>query len=196
MEGYKNIFVKKLDKDAVIPKKANDTDAGFDIVAIDDGTPVFDENGILLYIEYRTGLSVEPPMGYHLEAFPRSSISKYNLLLANSIGLIDNGYRGEVKLRFRIIKESNNAELPKLEYKDDKFYYIGYFDIGGFQCGLSKDDVLNLITERNFCGYNIYKKGDKIAQLVIRKDEINFVMIEVDELKETKRGSGGFGSTG
>jgi dUTP pyrophosphatase len=145
--------VKKLDPTAVLPARANETDAGYDIVAIDDGTWAADGT----YIEYRTGLSIQPPTGYHVDLFPRSSVTKTDLILGNGIGLIDNGYRGEVKARFKYI--------PR------------------FQSGMFMAPPI------------LHKKGDKIAQLVIRKTE-TLTIEEVTELDDTARGSGGFGSTG
>lgn len=158
------IKVKKLHEDAVIPFQATPTDAGYDIVAIDDGEIAVEkiqspysacitcEN--IMYIQYRTGIAIEPPPGYHTEIFPRSSISKKSLILANSIGLIDEGYRNEILIRFKM---TSRTDIPDPSH-------------------------------------NVYKKGDKIAQIVIRKTErANF--IEVDNLSETER-KGGFGSTG
>lgn len=40
------------------------------------------------------------------------------------------------------------------------------------------------------------RQGDRIAQLILEKIELNVNITEVNELKDTKRGSGGFGSTG
>jgi dUTP pyrophosphatase len=170
----KAIKVKKLCSDALIPQKAHKSDAGFDISAIDDGTVVFGNCGRISYIEYRTGIAIEPPVGYSVEAFPRSSISKYDLFLANSIGLLDNGYRGEIRLRFRILHDSSN------------FYAI------------SQNDDQNTIQMKleKYYGIKVYKKGDKIAQLVIRKDIVDFSMVEVDNLEGTPRSDGGFGSSG
>lgn len=93
------ILVKKLHPDAVLPVSSNNTDAGYDLFAIDDGT-LNEPQG---YIEYRTGIAIELPRGFHAEIFPRSSISKTTLILANGVGLIDEGYRGEILLRFRYI---------------------------------------------------------------------------------------------
>lgn len=53
------------------------------------------------YVEYGTGVYLDMPLGYHAEVFPRSSLSKMDLLMCNSVGLIDNSYRGEIKLRFK-----------------------------------------------------------------------------------------------
>jgi len=52
------------------------------------------------YIEYGTGVSVEVPEGYCMLVFPRSSVSNVNMHLANSVGVIDANYRGEIKVRF------------------------------------------------------------------------------------------------
>ena len=90
------VKVKLIHEDAKMPVKANATDAGFDIFAVDDG-----KEGKEGFIEYSTGLVLEPAAGYHVEIYPRSSISKYSLTLANSVGIIDNSYRGEVKIRFK-----------------------------------------------------------------------------------------------
>ena len=181
------IRVKKLSEDAILPNKAHSGDAGFDISSIDDGTPVFADDGHLLYIEYRTGISIEPPLGYSVEAFPRSSISKYDLVLANSIGLIDNPYRGEIKLRFKVVGRPGINSVPKMVGKNGTDKII----ISGAKA-ITLDEAV-FVLHNNF---NLYKKCDKIAQLIIRKDLSNFDMIEVDELGDTDRGAGGFGSTG
>ena len=103
--------VKKLDPAAVLPTKAKDGDAGYDVVALNDGS--WSDT----YVEYRTGIAVELPPGYHLELFPRSSISKTHLVLCNSIGLVDNGYRGEILFRFRLV---HNGQTPVCYKKGEK----------------------------------------------------------------------------
>ena len=157
---------KKLHIDAIIPERAHEGDAGYDLTAIEEPNIVRDETGIL-YIEYKTGLAVQPPKGFRTEIYPRSSISKYNLSLCNSIALIDGIYTGELICRFNLIKE-----------KDSIF-----------------GDMRNRCLKKPIIKPKIYKKGDKIAQLVIKKDYI-FEVIEVDNLDETERGDGNFGSTG
>lgn len=84
---------KKLHASAVIPSYAKAGDAGLDLVA----TSVNKSNN--LYSEYGTGLAVEIPDGCVGLLFPRSSISKTSHALRNSVGVIDAGYRGEIKLR-------------------------------------------------------------------------------------------------
>jgi dUTP pyrophosphatase len=95
---------KKLHEDAVLPTYAKAGDAGLDITATSDGIATFGEDlaNQWYYIEYKTGLAVEIPEGYVGLMFPRSSISKSSLFLANSVGVCDSGYRGEICFRFKI----------------------------------------------------------------------------------------------
>lgn len=90
---------KKLSPDAVAPEKAHPTDAGFDLVA----TSV-SEDHIRGIVSYGTGLAVEIPEGYAGLLFPRSSVYKVQLQLANSVGVIDSGYRGEIVFKYRVIQ--------------------------------------------------------------------------------------------
>lgn len=93
------IKIKKLHPDAVIPKYARPGDAGMDIFAIS-------KKETEKYIEYGTGLSFEVPLGYVMLVFPRSSITDRDLIMKNCVGVIDSGFRGELKLRFK--KEGEN----------------------------------------------------------------------------------------
>lgn len=152
--------VKKLVSEAVIPSKAKPGDAGYDLTAIDDGT--WSDNGT--YIQYKTGIAIEVPPGYHTELFPRSGGTKTDLVLGNSIGLVDNGYRGEILLRFKVTSRGRRNQF-------------------GDQSVVQSAPIVT------------YKKGEKIAQLVVRKTE-ELDVAEVQELSSTERGAGGFGSTG
>ena len=96
---------KKLVSEAVLPSYSKAGDAGLDLTGISICLE-------LKYIEYGTGLSVEIPEGYVGLLFPRSSVSKKDLIQANSVGIIDSGYRGEIKVRFKeIITPSNIFNL-------------------------------------------------------------------------------------
>jgi dUTP pyrophosphatase len=90
------VQVKRLDTNAVIPVKAHADDAGLDLTAT--SVKATDK-----YIEYGTGLAVSIPKGHVGLLFPRSSISNSDLSLANSVGVVDAGYFGEIKLRFKKI---------------------------------------------------------------------------------------------
>jgi len=92
------IKVKKLHPDAKLPTQSHPGDAGFDLYAIDDGT-----NTRYGYREYGTALAFEIPEGYVGLVYPRSSISERGMMLYNSTGVIDSGYRGEVTVRFRLL---------------------------------------------------------------------------------------------
>ena len=89
------VKVRKLHKDAKCPSYAKDGDAGMDLTAL---TMKWADS----YVEYGTGLAFEIPEGYVGLIFPRSSISKKDMVLANSVGVIDSGYRGEVSFRFKL----------------------------------------------------------------------------------------------
>ena len=89
------VKIKKLHVDAVIPTYAKQGDAALDLVAVTKG---IDRYGNIVY---GTGLCMEIPDGYVGLLYPRSSISRTHLMLANSVGVIDSGYRGEIMLKFR-----------------------------------------------------------------------------------------------
>lgn len=141
------VKIKKLHKDAVIPKYETIGSVGMDLTAT---SKKYDEYGNVVF---GTGISIQIPDGYYADLRPRSSISKYDLVLANSVGTIDSDYRGELILKFK----------PSAHYV------------------VNGEGVM----------YNV---GDRIAQLVILPyPKVSFV--EVDELSDTERGAGGFGST-
>lgn len=137
------VKIKKIVENAVVPSYAKHGDAGMDLTAT---SKTYDEHGNVVY---GTGIAVEIPKGYVGLVFPRSSICKTDLLLTNSVGVIDSGYRGEIMAKFAYVSMHN------------KKYHV----------------------------------GDRIAQLIIMPyPTIEFE--EVDELSETERGSGGYGSSG
>ena len=92
--NYKpSIKVYKTDKDAVIPSKAFEEDAGYDLTII---RKIKDFNSKTSL--YDTGIKIEIDEGYYTEIVPRSSISKFGYILANNIGIIDNHYRGNLMI--------------------------------------------------------------------------------------------------
>jgi len=88
------IKIKKIHKNAVIPSYTKTGDAGLDLICISKEIKS-------QYIEYDTGLSMEIPTGYVGLLFPRSSVSKTSHILANGVGVVDSGYRGSIKLRYK-----------------------------------------------------------------------------------------------
>jgi dUTP pyrophosphatase len=157
-----NIPFKRLDPNAVLPTYAKPGDSGMDLTAVDfqitDG-----------FIEYRTGLAVEIPLGFEGQIRPRSSVSKKPLILANGPGTIDAGYRGEIRVRFRPIGDLSTSEVVE---------------------GILNDH-LNGESESPFG----YLPGERVAQLVVVEVPLIFPMWATD-LTDTERGEGGFGSSG
>lgn len=97
------IKFKKVHENAVVPSKATKGAAGYDITAVAHSIIEGPDYG---YVEYRTGLAMEVPEGWVVKIYPRSSISKTGLLLANDVGIIDSDYRGEIFLRFKYVKDT------------------------------------------------------------------------------------------
>ena len=93
------INIKKTNELAIIPKYAHSTDVGMDLVAVS-------MNETDKYIEYDTGIALEIPKGYVGLVFPRSSVSKLDLVQANSVGVIDSSYRNSIKVRFKKLKDN------------------------------------------------------------------------------------------
>lgn len=155
------VKIKKLNPEAVFPKYGKPGDGAMDLTA----TSYEFKNGRHVY---GTGLAFEIPSGYVGLVFPRSSICKYDLRLTNAVGVIDSGYRGEVKAVFE----------NDMMYKHEILQYVSL-------CGTVQETQ---------CVHKTYQVGERIAQiLIIPYPEIEFV--ESEELSETERGEGGFGST-
>jgi dUTP pyrophosphatase len=113
--------------------------------------------------------------------FPRSSICKQDLTLINSVGIIDSGYRGEITMKFK----------PALMFVSDEEGLISD-ENDTFMCA---DGVEIPWDDRIPISALDYEVGDRIAQLIIMPyPHIEFE--EVEELTETERGDGGYGSTG
>jgi dUTP pyrophosphatase len=106
------VKIKKLHKNAVIPKYSNVGDAGMDMTAV---TAEISADG--LYVEYGTGIAVEIPERYVGLIFPRSSLSKTSLILSNHVGVVDSGYRGEIKFRFK-----DTRMRSRIEYGIDQYF--------------------------------------------------------------------------
>ncbi|MDD5658702.1 MAG: dUTP diphosphatase [Actinomycetota bacterium] len=138
--------IKILDDSIPNPKYSHKSDAGLDLYsAIDYLLKPFERKLI------PTGIKVEIPEGYAGFIQPKSGLAiNHGISIVNTPGLIDSGYRGEIKVI-----------------------------------------IINLDTNE---AYKI-KKGDKICQLVLLKVEKASLLFR-EELNESDRGEGGFGSTG
>ena len=137
--------VKKLNKDAILPRYAHPGDAGMDLFACETATL---QPGDSLLVG--TGVAVELPPGTEAQVRPRSGLAlRHRVTVLNTPGTIDEGYRGEVGVIL-----INHGREPF-----------------------------------------IVNKGAKIAQLLV-KPVLGVEVKEFDELSDTCRGAGGFGSTG
>ena len=94
------VNIKKLVENAVIPTYAKPGDAGMDLYST---SIEISEDGV---VTYGTGISMEIPDGYVGLLFPRSSNYKQDLVLCNSVGVIDSGYRGEIMFKYFQIGEN------------------------------------------------------------------------------------------
>ena len=138
--------VKRLDPEVELPSYAYEGDAGLDLRSDEDVTLAPFERRLI-----STGLAVAIPDGYAGFVQPRSGLAlKSGLSMANTPGLIDAHYRGELKV-----------------------------------CAINLDPTQPIRISR----------GERIAQLVIQNVPLVHLH-EVDELDETDRGAGGFGSSG
>jgi len=91
------LFIKRLREGAKLPVQATPDSAGYDLYACLE-TPVTLKSGEIFRVP--TGISVAPDRrDVALCIFPRSGLSaKYGITLANSVGLIDSDYRGELQV--------------------------------------------------------------------------------------------------
>lgn len=141
---------KKIHIDAVAPFYSKEGDGALDLTAV---SADYDEWGNL---SYNTGVGMEIPKGYVGLVFPRSSVVKLSMSLANCVAVIDSNYRGAI-----IVKYKPTMIYPKKPVKNA----------------------------------GVYIPGDRVGQLIIvEAPEIE--LEEVEELSESVRGDGAFGSSG
>jgi len=132
--------------------------AGYDIQAISDPIIVGDktDHGYreVSWIQYHTGIHLQvaktcvpndilrPVKPHHILLFPRSSVRKYNLQLANSVGVVDADYTGELLLCFNYIWQPED-----LRFIDGEVIGNVNFD-------------------------RIYKKTDYVAQMILSETNL------------------------
>jgi dUTP pyrophosphatase len=89
-----NLRVRRLDGRAVLPTRANDGDAGLDLYALEDASLAPGARAAI-----PTGIAVEIPDGHAGLVLPRSGLAlRHGIALVNAPGLIDPGYRGELRV--------------------------------------------------------------------------------------------------
>ncbi|MGH2842041.1 MAG: dUTP diphosphatase [Solirubrobacteraceae bacterium] len=85
---------QRLDPRARLPARAHPGDAGLDLHALEQCTLAPGER-----VSVRTGIAVEIPNGYAGLILPRSGLAaRHGIALVNAPGLIDAGYRGELRI--------------------------------------------------------------------------------------------------
>jgi dUTP diphosphatase len=86
--------IRRLREDAVVPERAYEGDAGLDLAACEQVELGPGERAVV-----GTGLAVAIPEGYAGFVQPRSGLAdRHGISIVNSPGLIDCGYRGELKV--------------------------------------------------------------------------------------------------
>lgn len=109
----------RLNPKATIPVKATAGAAGFDLVALTCDV----RSGVRTF---GTGIAVEIPKGYMGVLVPRSSISNTLQAMANSVGIIDSDYRGEIMAKFVINGRGALAAAEERQANcEHPFYHIG-----------------------------------------------------------------------
>ncbi len=142
-----DIHIKKVRPCATIPAYATSGSAAVDIRAAIEEAVTVPAGGRLAV---PSGLAISLPPNAVALLCPRSGLSlKHGITLANSIGVIDSDYRGEILVSLR---NTSDTDFP-------------------------------------------VEPGDRIAQLMVLP-VYTAAFHEVEELDETERGTGGFGSTG
>ncbi len=138
-----SVYIKKLDKLAKIPTRANESDAGYDLYSIEKAYLPAGGRKVV-----RTGISVAIPPGFYGRVAPRSGLAVKRGIDVLA-GVIDSGYRGEIGV------------------------------------------VLQNLSDYDF----EFLQGERIAQLIL--EQCNTIgWVEVEELEDSVRSDGGFGSTG
>ena len=138
--------VTRVSDGARIPSRAHPGDAGLDLHAAEAARLGPGERASV-----GTGIAVEIPEGHAGLVLPRSGLAaRHGIALVNAPGLIDSGYRGEIRV---LLLNTDRDEAFEIE------------------------------------------PGDRIAQLAV-SPVADAEPLEVEELSESDRGGGGFGSSG
>ncbi len=154
------INYSKLCKEAREPFQANESDAGYDLFSTQYITIEPFQRKLV-----GTGISVEIPQGFYGRIAPRSGLACKNGIDVMA-GVIDSGYRGEIKVLLI------------------NFNFEGYnLKPTTFEAMFGSANKLDI------------KPGDRIAQLIIEKCH-QTKWNEMKTLNNSKRGQDGFGSSG
>lgn len=183
-----NVDVKfKLEDCVKVPVSAYNGDIGLDVYAVDAEYDSVND----CYV-YHTGIKCETPKGFGAFLMLRSSNYKTDYYLANMVGLIDTAnYRGEIILKFK-----RRTSFWETMYVDAMLHWL---KMPWYKRMFTKyekvEQKYTKIYQDSIDKEKPYKLGEKIGQLVFVRFP-NVIGTCVEELSETERGEGGFGSTG
>lgn len=170
---------------ADLPTYAHLSDAGADLVALEDVTLAPGEQKII-----PTGIKVAIPLGYALLIQPRSGLSsKTKLRIANTPGLIDSGYRGEIGVIMENIEPPIKAIHPRstiLSHQEDTI--------------VPQQDVIRqepiVAGDIEFGKSYTITKGQKFAQMrLVEVPRASYYSVDDINTIDSDRGASGFGST-
>lgn len=180
------VLVWREDKSIPLPVYGKEGDACCDIYA---KSIEYDKDKDRFIIH--TGLHFALPDEYEMEIRPRSSNTKTDVYLPNSVGTLDSGYRGELLVVFK-----NRTNIHLARCVEDSLMAIRQLKHVTNRIEEITDDCMKEL-EQVMNGFP-YKVGDRVCQLLVRRREkITWDEVEtLEELGNTERGEGGFGSTG
>ena len=123
--------IKLIHKEAKLPFRANEGDAGLDLFSIEEKIIKPGESELV-----GTGIQIELPKGTEAQIRPRSGLAlKHSITILNTPGTIDEGYRGEIK----VILINHGQE----DFKVEKHMRIAQMIIAPvLQVNLEQADVL------------------------------------------------------
>lgn len=163
------MIIKLLSDLARIPTRATDGSAGYDLYSTEDYTLGYGERKL-----FKTNIVLEIPKGIYGRIAPRSGLALKQGLDVMA-GVIDSDYRNDIGVILINLKK---------EWLEDETF----------------NKSMSLILKREITGPSLeeqnieIKKGDKIAQIIFEPC-LYFNFVQGQELTETERGLGGFGST-
>lgn len=116
---------------AIPPYKTRPSDTGFNLSIISTNKTI---GKVTLY---GTGIVLQPPTGYYFEMVPRICIIKTGYVLANNVGVIDQGYTGEIMVPLVKIDDS----MPDLELPSQIVQLIARKWIGLYPVEVRRDEI-------------------------------------------------------
>ena len=129
----KNIQIKLLTNEALVPKKQHELDIGYDLASVENITLLSKQVTLV-----RTGLSISLPAGVAGFVLPRSGLAtKHQITLINSPGLIDPGYTGEIliplmnhsDINYNISKQERVAQLVLVNSDNVEFDIVDELNV-------------------------------------------------------------------